>query len=343
MHLNIYKRSRIIFLYCFGLRFVKKRFEILRRLALREDIVISTRCIRNLIRKWIVYKKVADLQSVERGFKNVKVTPLQLRRIERLVLKNTSLTAPLIKAKLNLSMSVRTIQRYINLLGWRKIRAKYCQFVSDKNRIERACFVNVYLRQPHNFCYNIFIDECIIKANRNANRVWYKPRPGQIRIGLIGRYSHPVQINVIGGISRRGPTHLVVFEGAVNTNSFQELLDDFLIPFIQNIYPDYHALNMDNARYHTADLTRQYLLNHNINHFKTPAQSPDLNPIEMVWKDMKDYLATVIRPRDKNTLINGVLQFWNTVVTVPYCNAKIDHLYRVIKEIVRLDGKATGL
>jgi hypothetical protein len=63
----------------------------------------------------------------------------------------------------------------------------------------------------------------------------------------------------------------------------------------------------------------------------------------MVWKDMKDYLATVIRPRDKNTLINGVLQFWNTVVTVPYCNAKIDHLYRVIKEIVRLDGKATGL
>ena len=45
---------------------------------------------------------------------------------------------------------------------------------------------------------------------------------------------------------------------------------------------------MDNARPHVANYSRTFLINNNNNYFKTPiSKSPDLNPIEMVWHDMK--------------------------------------------------------
>jgi hypothetical protein len=39
-----------------------------------------------------------------------------------------------------------------------------------------------------------------------------------------------------------------------------------------------------NARPHLAIHTRSYLNHKNVNNFKSPAQSLDLNPIELVWQ-----------------------------------------------------------
>ena len=37
------------------------------------------------------------------------------------------------------------------------------------------------------------------------------------------------------------------------------------------------------------------------------------------------------------------MKFWNEKVTVEYCNAKINHMSKVIDRILVLDGKASGL
>ena len=34
--------------------------------------------------------------------------------------------------------------------------------------------------------------------------------------------------------------------------------------------------------------TQEYMLDMGITGFKTPAESPDMNPIEKVWKEIKD-------------------------------------------------------
>ena len=67
-----------------------------------------------------------------------------------------------------------------------------------------------------------------------------------------------------------------------------------------------------------------------LNHYESPAQSPDLNPIQLVWHDLKHYLSTEIQPYSYEQLINGITRFWHNQVTVKYCNSKIDHLYNVI-------------
>jgi hypothetical protein len=63
----------------------------------------------------------------------------------------------------------------------------------------------------------------------------------------------------------------------------------------------------------------------------------------MVWNDLKYFLMHTIKPKTKKELVLGIYNFWDDIVTVDYCNSKINHLQRVLKNVIALDGRATGL
>ena len=65
----------------------------------------------------------------------------------------------------------------------------------------------------------------------------------------------------------------MIFRGNLNANGVMLLFDEFLLPFINLVYPDYHQVHMDNAPTHTAHKTTLYMILNNINHFQTPPQS----------------------------------------------------------------------
>ncbi len=81
--------------------------------------------------------------TLERRMANTKISEAELMKIDKIVFKNRNITAKAIKIRQNLRASSRTIQKYLNILGWRKVRTKYCQVVSQKNRIERLAFAKV--------------------------------------------------------------------------------------------------------------------------------------------------------------------------------------------------------
>ena len=43
-----------------------------------------------------------------------------------------------------------------------------------------------------------------------------------------------------------------------------------------------------------------------VNWWRTPPKSPDLNPIESVWHELKEYLRREIKPANKSELIDGI-------------------------------------
>ena len=212
-----------------------------------------------------------------------------------------------------------------------------------KKSNRKIFFAKACLDFQDNFDHSIFIDESTVQLNKNASKIWYRVISGETRLGLIGRNKHAPSLHIIGGISRKGRTQLVIFEGMLNAKKFQRISRMFLIPFIERNSPDHHRLHMDNAPCHTAATTQRFLINNNINHYKTPAQSPDLMPIELVWHDLKKYLSETIKPETKVELINGIEYFWNNIVTIDYCNSKINHLNRVLKQVIILNGLATGM
>ena len=78
-----------------------------------------------------------------------------------------------------------------------------------------------------------------------------------------------------------------------------------------------------------------------VNWWRTPPESPDLNPIENLWHELKEYLRARIKPRNLDELIAGIKEFWMTV-DAQKCQKYIGHLQKVIPRVIEVQGDATG-
>ena len=94
----------------------------------------------------------------------------------------------------------------------------------------------------------------------------------------------------------------------MNAVLFVDILDKTLVPFIERVYPEGHKFMQDNDPKHTSVMAREWMEEKSINWWKTPAESPDLNPIENLWHELKEYIRRV-----KEELIDRIQQFWETV------------------------------
>ena len=138
------------------------------------------------------------------------------------------------------------------------------------------------------------------------------------------------------GISLQGRTGICVFEGIMDAPSYMYtgILEQTLIPFINDVMPESHKFMADNDPKHTSRLAKQFIEEKAINWWRTPAESPDLNPTETLWHGLKEYTT-------KQALINGIVEFWATV-GVAKCTKYIRHLRKVILKVIELEGAATG-
>ena len=119
-----------------------------------------------------------------------------------------------------------------------------------------------------------------------------------------------------------------------------EILEKTLLPFLKEVYPNGHRFMADNDPKHTSHSARQFLDDNNINWWRTPAESPDMNPIENLWHELKEFIRREVKPRRKE-LVEGILKFWETV-DVLKCKKYIRHLRKVIPLTIELKGAATG-
>ena len=103
---------------------------------------------------------------------------------------------------------------------------------------------------------------------------------------------------VWGGISHSGATQLVTVNGNLNAVGYRDdILGPVVLPYLRQGNAD--VLQQDNARPHTARVTRDFLRQNNVRLLDWPSRSPDLSPIEHLW----DHLGRKVRQRnDVNNL-----------------------------------------
>lgn len=140
-----------------------------------------------------------------------------------------------------------------------------------------------------------------------------------------------------------GPTPICIFEGIMNKELYVEIIRETFLPYLHTAFPeaDTHRFMQDNDPKHVSRYAQDFLANSNVNWWKTPAESPDLNPIENLWHELKEYIRRVVKPKTKDELVNGILAFWATV-DVAKCRKYIRHLKKVIPRVIELEGQATG-
>jgi transposase len=136
---------------------------------------------------------------------------------------------------------------------------------------------------------------------------------------------------------------------------YQEIINDHLFPFVANKFQYKAKLHQDNDSKHTSAICRNALENLKIRWIKSPPKSPDLNPIEWVWADLKRHVRKKFCSSQEEVIM-AVKEFW-LQMTPMYCGNFINHLkkvsydftairyhnkillFKVIKEVIKKHGE----
>ena len=141
MRLTISNRIKIINMYedSYYLHNTKSGIRILLQKVKEQGINISDKGLRNLLKKVRETGSVLDKSRDGLSY----VTLAQLNQLESRLRIDRGLTSARLKESIGLHVSTRTVRNNIHL-GWRSIRIKFCQYVS--NVIEQVFeFLKVYL------------------------------------------------------------------------------------------------------------------------------------------------------------------------------------------------------
>jgi len=111
------------------------------------------------------------------------------------------------------------------------------------------------------------------------------------------RAKHPVKVHVWAGISLQGRTGICIFEGIMDAPLYIQILNQTLLPFIRDVYPGSHRFLADNDPKHTSKAATKFLEEKRVNWWQTPAESPDLNPIENMWHELRSTCIGKSSPR----------------------------------------------
>jgi len=250
----------------------------------------------------------------------------------------------MVSASLGIRISTRTINRIRCKLGWQPAHPKYCQIVRDVNKIKRLDFCSKLIKDISLLQKMIFTDESCIQLERHKRVIWR--RKGEKLMTLRSRAKYPVKVHVWAGISWRGATQVLIMPDRTRINSqiYRKMLLSAFLPFITQYFPnDDYILQADSAPAHKSAETMTFIRERNINYDPTfwPPESPDLNAIENLWHELKDYLRGTIKPNNLSELKNGIASFWREKVTVDKCRSYIKHVVSVIPCVIENKGGPT--
>ncbi len=91
----------------------------------------------------------------------------------------------------------------------------------------------------------------------------------------------PPSLMVWGYISAYGMGSLHVLEGTMIAESYIKILEQHMLPSRRRVF------QQDNAKPHTAAITTAWLRSRRVRVLNWPACSPDLSPIENIWRIIK--------------------------------------------------------
>ena len=140
--------------------------------------------------------------------------------------------------------------------------------------------------------------------------------------------------------------HLVLKE-LLNFNVFTENMDSeqyikmlsIANSEIWKLHPNEFILLWDNDSKHRSDISLNYYIENNVQLLEWPAYSPDLNPIENIWGNIKNNLGSKVYNKIES-IKSDIEDYWK-IWASNYSTKAIEKMRKRIDAYILLKGKKT--
>lgn len=212
------------------------------------------------------------------------------------------LLAELISNRYDVHVIGSTINHHLHKLGLTNQKPNYIPREQDPAAVDR--FVNEKFKKIQSFAKKIgaaigFEDEAAVDLRERSGKTWSARgiRPDVYVTGKRGR------LNILSVVTPNGKLNYHVAEKNINSQEYIKFLSQVIEGRKHPIF-----LIVDHASFHCSKTVRWFVWRHRrqIRIFYLPTYSPELNPDEHVWEEVKDKQLGRQPIKNKSDLKNRV-------------------------------------
>lgn len=295
------------------------------------------------------YKKRGTVVSPKSPGRPRKLTRRNMSYLERLLDKDrrASLTEITNQMASIAKVSTRIVRNALQTLGYRNRVAAKKPFLNKKHKADRLAFARQYEKwTKEDWKKVIWTDESSFEIGRNSRqiRVWRKSHERYDYKCLAPTFkSGRTSVMVWGAFSGFDKSPLVIIPPKSRSASdfvnlvYEGTLSGF---YFLHDHPEDIILMEDGAPVHRSKLPELWREAHGIKKLNWPANSPDLNPIENLWKIVKDNVQNTSRPHNKEELVESLHRVWKEI-PLDILQTLIATMPARMKEVISAKGGST--
>ena len=325
--------------------------------------------VRTLLEKKIPYREIQERTGVsigsisrirnsmqnaperDRGGRPSKLTSRNIRKICKVAdaskTDNVTQIASVVKPQLGIDISNQTIRRALKQSGYKASLKKKKPLLTARQKKQRLDFARTHAEWTvEDWKRVIFSDETKVNRISSDGAQWCWSKAGRTDDSKTQKPTVKFgggNIMVWGCMTSQGPGYITQIEGIMDKNLYKEILKTELKDTLKyyKLKKDEIIFQHDNDPKHTSKLVKNWLNDHHYEVLAWPSQSPDLNPIENIWFQVKmamqRYEKSCTSVKD---LWERFQQEWDKI-TKERCLALYESMPRRIEAVIKAKGGST--